>query len=70
MSRACKNSGPLPPLPPGYVPPMPYADVCPGCKQTCKRNIFTFRDGPVGGNVDRQWGYFCEPCEKTPFWMR
>jgi hypothetical protein len=59
--------------PPGYIPPMPYAGICPRCKIDHGGSKYTFRDGPIGlgpngGWVDRVWGYFCENCEKTPFW--
>jgi hypothetical protein len=69
MSKPAKSQKPLPPLPPGYIPPMPYADICPRCKTRHARNVFTFREGPLGGNDARVWGYFCEPCERTPFWL-
>lgn len=64
-------SRPLPPLPPGYTPPVPCADICPACKKQHARNAYTFRDGPVGlgpngGYVDREYGFFCKPCETAP----
>jgi hypothetical protein len=67
MSKPKMSNKSLPPLPEGYVPPMPYADVRPRCKTACKRNVFTWRDGPT--RDDRAFGYFCSACEKTPFWL-
>jgi len=53
-------------LPEGHVPPMPYADICPLCKNAHKRNVFTFRETPKG----RHFGYFCAECEKIPPWQK
>lgn len=56
--------------PPGYIPPMPYAGVCPGCRVNHGGTKFTFVEGPGGTQDERHWGYWCAECEQMPFWMR
>lgn len=56
------------PLPEGYIPPMPYAGICPACKVQHNGSFFTYRDeGPTRN--ERRFGYFCLACERAPFWM-
>lgn len=39
--------------PPDYVPPMPYAGICPLCGASHGGSTFT--------HFNNRWGYYCEP---------
>jgi hypothetical protein len=56
--------------PPGYIPPMPYAGVCPDCKVDHGGSKFTFVEGPGGTQGERRFGYYCSSCDKIPPWLR